>query len=381
MPSTDARSTLKKYPLLGDSDAMQRIQADIDSAARSDAKVLLTGETGVGKEVVARSIHIRSGRNMAPFITINCAGIPDTLLESEFFGHARGSFTGAFRDNPGLLRQAHTGTVFLDEVGEMSLRMQALLLRFLETGEIQTVGAPAMQSHIDVRVVTATNRNLLESASAREFREDLYYRLNVYEIRIPPLRERQSDIPILLDHYLRVFAEQHQRPMLGLSRAALDRLAAYPWPGNIRELRNVIERLVLRVNNPLVEPEDLSAEIAGYTPPGRAEEPGSVRSAVSHQARVDGILERIFMHKESFWTTAYPAFMSRDITRDDMRHIVRTGLEQTHGSYRLLLGLFNMAADDYKRFLGFLKQHDCHLPFQRFRALRVTRDGSRSATA
>jgi transcriptional regulator with PAS, ATPase and Fis domain len=378
MPPTDARSTLKKYPLLGDSDVMQRIQADIDSAARSDAKVLLTGETGVGKEVVARSIHIRSGRHMAPFITINCAGIPDTLLESEFFGHARGSFTGAFRDNPGLLRQAHTGTVFLDEVGEMSLRMQALLLRFLETGEIQTVGAPAMQSHIDVRVVTATNRNLLESASAREFREDLYYRLNVYEIRIPPLRERQSDIPILLDHYLRIFAEQHQRPMLGLSRAALDRLTAYPWPGNIRELRNVIERLVLRVNNPLVEPEDLSAEIASYTPPGRAEEPGSVRAAISHQARVDGILERIFMHKESFWTTAYPAFMSRDITRDDMRHVVRTGLEQTHGSYRLLLGLFNMAADDYKRFLGFLKQHDCHLPFQRFRALRVTRDGSRS---
>jgi transcriptional regulator with PAS, ATPase and Fis domain len=381
MPSTDARATHKKFPLLGDSDVMRRIQADIDSAARSDAKVLLTGETGVGKEVVARSIHTRSARHMAPFITINCAGIPDTLLESEFFGHARGSFTGAFRDNPGLLRQAHTGTVFLDEVGEMSLRMQALLLRFLETGEIQTVGAPAMQSHIDVRVVTATNRNLLESASAREFREDLYYRLNVYEIRIPPLRERQSDIPILLDHYLRVFGEQHQRPILGLSRAALDLLTAYPWPGNIRELRNVIERLVLRVNSPIVEPEDLSAEIASYVPPGKPEEPGTVRAGVSHQARVDGILERILMHKESFWTTAYPAFMSRDITRDDMRHIVRTGLEQTHGSYRLLLGLFNMAADDYKRFLGFLKQHDCHLPFQRFRALRVSRDGSRSAIA
>ncbi len=381
MPPTDARATIKKYPLLGDSDVMQRIQADIDSAARSDAKVLLTGETGVGKEVVARSIHMRSGRHLAPFITINCAGIPDTLLESEFFGHARGSFTGAFRDNPGLLRQAHAGTVFLDEVGEMSLRMQALLLRFLETGEIQTVGAPAMQSHIDVRVVTATNRNLLESASAKEFREDLYYRLNVYEIRIPPLRERQSDIPLLLDHYLRVFAEQHQRPMLGVSRAALDLLTAYPWPGNIRELRNVIERLVLRVNNPLVEPEDLSAEIASYTPPARQEESGSQRASVSHQARVDGILERILVHKESFWTTAYPAFMSRDITRDDMRHIVRTGLEQTHGSYRLLLGLFNMAADDYKRFLGFLKQHDCHLPFQRFRALRVARDGARSAIA
>src|SRR5947207_15803092 len=128
----DSRAPNKKCPLLGTSDAMQPIHADIDSAARSDAKVLLTGETGVRKEVVARSIHARSGRNTAPFITINCAGIPDTLLESEFFGHARGSFTGAFRDNPGLLRQAHTGTVFLDEVGEMSLRMQALLLRFLE---------------------------------------------------------------------------------------------------------------------------------------------------------------------------------------------------------------------------------------------------------
>ena len=381
MAPIDSRAPNKKYPLLGASDVMQRIQADIDSAARSDAKVLLTGETGVGKEVVARSIHTRSARNTAPFITINCAGIPDTLLESEFFGHARGSFTGAFRDNPGLLRQGHTGTVFLDEVGEMSLRMQALLLRFLETGEIQTVGSPAMQSHIDVRVVTATNRNLLESASAREYREDLYYRLNVYEIRIPPLRERQVDIPLLLDHYLRIFADQHQRPMLGLSRVALDLLIAYPWPGNVRELRNVIERLVLRVNNPIVEPEDLSAEIASYSPPARQEEAGSHRASVSHQARVDGILERLLMHKESFWTTAYPAFMSRDITRDDMRHIVRTGLEQTHGSYRLLLGLFNMAADDYKRFLGFLKQHDCHLPFQRFRALRVTGAGSRAAIA
>ena len=136
-----------------------------------------------------------------------------------------------------------------------------------------------MQSHIDVRVVTATNRNLLESASAREFREDLYYRLNVYEIRIPPLRERQSDIPILLDHYLQIFADSHQRPVLGLSRAALDLLTVYPWPGNVRELRNVIERLVLRVNNPIVEPEDLSAEIAAYTAPARQEEAGSLLRA------------------------------------------------------------------------------------------------------
>src|SRR5204863_9307832 len=156
MAPIDSRAPNRKYPLLGTSDVMQRIQADIDSAARSDAKVLLTGETGVGKEVVARSIHTRSARNTAPFITINCAGVPDTLLESEFFGHARGSFTGAFRDNPGLLRQAHGGSVFLDEVGEMSLRMQGLLLRFLESGEVQTVGGTS-RDVVDVRVIAATH--------------------------------------------------------------------------------------------------------------------------------------------------------------------------------------------------------------------------------
>jgi transcriptional regulator with GAF, ATPase, and Fis domain len=173
--------------------------------------------------------------------------VPDSLLESEFFGHARGSFTGAYRDNPGLLRQAHGGTVFLDEVGEMSLRMQALLLRFLETGEIQTVGASAAHAPIDVRVITATNRNLLEASLAREFREDLYYRLNVFQIKIPPLRDRAADIPLLVDHYLQHFAEQHKQTRLVVSVAALERLVAYGWPGNIRELRNVVERLVLRV--------------------------------------------------------------------------------------------------------------------------------------
>jgi transcriptional regulator with PAS, ATPase and Fis domain len=358
---------------------MQSIQADIDSAARTDAKVLLTGETGVGKEVVARTIHQRSDRSGTPFITINCAGVPDSLLESEFFGHARGSFTGAFRDSPGLLRQAHGGTVFLDEVGEMSLRMQALLLRFLETGEIQTVGGgSAAQTHVNVRVITATNRDLLECAAAREFREDLYYRLNVFQIHIAPLRDRATDVEVLVDHYMRIFAEQHKRAPLVIPRKTLDLLTAYPWPGNIRELRNVIERLVLRVSTSTVDPSALPAEITSYLPAKHQDGSGQM-TAVSHNARIDNILERLRAHKESFWTTAYSAFMARDITRDDMRFIVRTGLEETHGSYRLLLQLFNMTAEDYKRFLGFLKQHDCHVPFQSFRAMRVTSrdDGKR----
>jgi DNA-binding NtrC family response regulator len=348
---------------------MQSVQLDIASAARSEAMVLVTGETGVGKELVARAIHQHSARQPGPFVTINCAGVPDSLLESEFFGHTRGSFTGAVRDNAGLLRQADGGTVFLDEVGEMSLRLQALLLRFLETGEIQTVGAAGPQTHVNVRVVTATNRDLREAAAARTFREDLYYRLNVFEIRIPPLRERQADIPLLLDYYLQLFAEQHRRGPLTLAPATLDLLCSYAWPGNIRELRNVAERLVLRATGSVVAPDAVPPDVRAARP--HAGPAAAARPEGSHQAQVDALLARLLTDHESFWTTVYPAFMARDLTRTDLRHIIRTGLEQTHGSYRLLIGLFNMASDDYKRFLGFLKQHDCHLPFQRFRVIRL----------
>ena len=372
------KTTRTQFALLGTSAAMQSVQVDIASAAQSDAKVLVTGETGVGKELVARAIHQRGARQTAPFVTINCAGVPDSLLESELFGHTRGSFTGAVRDHAGLLRQADSGTVFLDEVGEMSLRMQALLLRFLETGEIQTVGAAATHTHINVRVVTATNRDLREAAAAREFRGDLYYRLNVFEICIPPLRDRQDDIPLLLDYYLQVFAEQHRRPRQTVAPGALDLFCRYAWPGNIRELRNVVERLVLRIAGPVIEPDAVPRDLLAARP--QAPPAASAHSAHgSHQARVDAILDRLLAHHESFWTSAYPAFMARDITRHDLRHLIHTGLEHTHGSYRLLVGLFNMTTDDYKRFLGFLKQHDCHLPFQRFRTISRRSPGATPA--
>jgi transcriptional regulator with PAS, ATPase and Fis domain len=362
-----ASPTLRPVMLFGSSPVMRALQIEIESAARSAAKVLLTGATGAGKEVVARTIHQRSRRVAAPFVTINCAGVPDTLLESEFFGHVRGSFTGAFRDNPGLLRQADRGTVFLDEIGEMSLRMQALLLRFLETGEIQTVGAALTHTRVDVRIIAATNRNLLEAVAAREFREDLYYRLNVLHLTVPQLRERRADIPELIAHYLRHFAEQHQMDVPTLSDRARDLLVEYPWPGNVRELKNVVERLVLAWHVGPIEPASLPAEIVAAATGAR---PGSSRPTAGHRARIERMLTRVLVQKESFWAAVYPAFMGREITRDDLRSMVRTGLEQTQGSYRLLLALFNMPPQDYKRFLGFLRQHDCHLPFQRFRMLK-----------
>ena len=346
---------------------MNALRADVAMAARSSAKVLVTGETGTGKEVVSRLIHASGPDRSQPFVTINCAGVPDTLLESEFFGHVRGSFTGAFRDNPGLLRQAAGGTVFLDEVGEMSLRMQALFLRFLETGEIQSVGGGA-STRINVRVITATNRNLIEAVEAQQFREDLYYRLNVLHLHIAPLRERASDIVALLNNFSRILTQQHDRPRLEFSPAAIDLLVRYAWPGNVRELRNVVERLVARVTAPVIEPVHLPREITAATETGR----GATAVALSDRTRVQTLLDRLVVDRESFWTSVYPAFMSRDITRNDLRHIIVAGLEQTHGSYRLLTSLFNMANDDYKRFLGFLNQHECHVPFRPFRMARAT---------
>ncbi|MGE0702992.1 MAG: sigma-54 interaction domain-containing protein, partial [Vicinamibacterales bacterium] len=250
--------------LIGRSEAIRTIEADIECAARSDAKVLITGETGVGKEVVARLIHKRSHRN-GPMVAVNCAGLPDSLLESELFGHARGSFTGAYRDKPGLLEMAPHGTVFLDEVGEMSLRMQAVLLRFLETGEIHRVGSDRPVTRINLRLVTATNSNLQEQVSSGAFRTDLYYRLNVVRLNIPPLRERAEDVPLLIDHYLEVYAAQHKARRPEVSPAAMERLVAHNWPGNIRELRNIAERLVLKAAGRTIVEADFAADLAWST--------------------------------------------------------------------------------------------------------------------
>src|SRR5512145_2156202 len=199
--------------LVGVSAAIRDVEDEINHAARCDAKVLITGESGVGKEIVARLIHERSSRGGGPLVTINCAGFPDSLLESEMFGHVKGSFTDAHRDKRGWLEMAHGGTIFMDEVGEMSLRMQALLLRFLETGEIQRVGADRRLPTLNVRVITATHRRLLDHVADKTFREDLYYRLNVVHIEVPPLRERREDVVVLMNHFLHMFCDSYQLPV------------------------------------------------------------------------------------------------------------------------------------------------------------------------
>jgi transcriptional regulator with PAS, ATPase and Fis domain len=207
--------------LIGQSSAIRELREELQYAARSDAKILITGESGVGKEVLARLIHRHSNRSRAQLVTINCAGLPDSLLESELFGHVRGSFTGAYRDKPGLLETANSGTIFMDEVGEMSLRMQALLLRFMESGEIQRVGAERAQARVDVRVIAATNRNLTDRIATKDFREDLYYRLNVIHLTMPPLRERREDVPELLEFFVAHYSRRHTLPVPNLTPEAL----------------------------------------------------------------------------------------------------------------------------------------------------------------
>jgi transcriptional regulator with PAS, ATPase and Fis domain len=363
---------------------MKQIQEDLRQAARSEAKILLTGESGVGKEVIARLVHEYSPRRGRPFLAINCAGVPDTLLESELFGHVRGSFTGAYRDKPGLLEQAHSGTIFLDEVGEMSLRMQALLLRFLEDGDIHRVGSERRSGTINVRVVTATNRVLLDRIAAGSFREDLYYRINVIHVVVPPLRDRREDIVPLLRHFLEGFCEKYRTEVPDVAPEVIEKMMAYDWPGNVRELKNVVERLVVRTRGGRVELHELPVAMMAHGTTMLAAAPlperGTDASAPPQLARQTPaqLFERIVNRRESFWSVVYGPFMSRDLTRDDVRAIVSAGLQHTRGNYKMLLDLFNMEPTDYKRFLNFLRKHDCHMPFQKFRMSDAIRPEAQS---
>jgi DNA-binding NtrC family response regulator len=240
---------------------MARLRQEIATAARSSAKVVITGESGVGKELAARAIHSASTRRSRPLRAVNCAGVPDALLESELFGHLRGSFTGAVRDHQGLFESAHRGTVVLDEIGDSSARMQGLLLRFLQFGELQRIGDTGTRQ-VDVRIVATTRRDLRELIAEGEFRIDLYYRLHVVGIRIPPLRERVDDIPALLDDFMRRFSLQYRLPRPSISADTMAWLTSYSWPGNVRELRNIAERFVIRKDAGGLDPAWLGATLS-----------------------------------------------------------------------------------------------------------------------
>ena len=349
--------------LLGRSAVAAALDADITAAARSDAKVLITGESGVGKEVAARLIHERSARRQQPMVALNCAGVPDTLLESELFGHVRGSFTGAYRDKPGIFEAANGGTVFLDEIGEMSLRMQATLLRFLESGELQRVGADRPVGRLNLRVICATNRELQQRIASGDFREDLYYRLNVVSLRVPPLRDRPEDLPEFIDHFLRHFAARHRLPTPQLSRDARAHLLSYRWPGNIRELKNVIERVVVRAHQGEVTVADLPPEVARQPILLQPAPPASV--AEPREALADALARELFATltegRATFWQAVYEPFMSRDLTRDTVRRLVGLGLEHAAGHETGIVQLFQIGRSEQKRFFTFLRKHDCHV--------------------
>ena len=354
MKSSPGGITAPVSPIVGSSPQITEILRLAHRAAQGDAKVLITGESGVGKDLIAREIHAHSLRARGPFVAVNCAGLTETLLESELFGHVKGSFTGAYRDKLGKLELANGGTLFLDEVGEMSLRMQALLLRFLEQGELQRVGAHDRARVVDVRVVAATNRNLAERVAAGEFREDLLYRLRVIHIHVPALRERRADIRPLVEHFASV-----RRSPARFRDDAMALLERYRWPGNVRELQNVVEQAMWHCSGSEIVPEDLPTMV-------RASEP-LVQTRERRRQTADDLYEALVNGGYSFWAHIHPLFLARDITRHDIRELVRRGLRTTRGSYRGLLNLFGMEPTDYQRFHNFLAAHECKVDYREFR--------------
>ena len=259
----------QKYEIVGRSYAIRALIETIDRVAGTDARVLVTGENGTGKELVARALHRQSRRAAGPFVEVNCAAIPSELIESELFGHMKGSFTGAIQDRAGKFEQADGGTLFLDEVGDMSLAAQAKVLRVLQEGEVTRIGG-AKPRKVAVRVLAATNMRLEDEITAGRFREDLYYRLNVVPMVVPPLRERRDDIPLLIQHFLDHFAHQGGMQPRAMERVAADRLGALDWPGNVRELRNTIERLLILSHGAQIAVADVERLVGARASEGAA---------------------------------------------------------------------------------------------------------------
>ena len=342
--------------LISTSSVMQQLRNTALRVAAGSAKVLITGESGVGKDLLARFVHAKSPRASRAFVAVNCGAMSDTLLESELFGHVRGSFTGAIRDKIGKLELANHGTIFLDEVAEMSLRMQVMLLRFLENGEIQRVGADGIATRVDVRVIAATNQDLPALVVSGRFREDLLYRLKVAHLHVPPLRERKEEIRPLVSYTI-LSAGLNVR----FTDEAMTALEGYRWPGNVRELQNVVESLIWTTGGETIDIDQL---------PPAIRMPESGRAMPSRERRrqlADELFTNLVNGTFSFWDHVHTLFLNRDITRQDLRELVKRGLAATSGNYRALLKLFGMEETDYKRFLNFLATHECNVDYRMFR--------------
>ena len=311
------------HQLLGKSPAMRQIFQIIDRVKNVDATVLITGESGTGKELVARAIHFRGTRHQAPFITVNCGAIPETLIESELFGYSRGAFTGATRNHAGRFEQAQLGTIFLDEIGVMPPQLQIKLLRVLQEKKINRLGSN-QDLELDVRIMAATNEQLEQKVREGKFRLDLFHRLNIFSIHLPPLRERISDIPLLTSHFIRKFSERYQRQNVRLSPAALRKLERYSFPGNVRELENILEKTVLLSDSP-----QISAESLMFDESQPVSQTGTSTSSTLPQMERDMIIEALRSSRGSITVAAQ-----------------KLGISYKTLQYRL--GKFGLNKNDYK---------------------------------
>jgi transcriptional regulator with PAS, ATPase and Fis domain len=335
----------KPTVLVGRHERLRTALERVVRVAVSDAAVLLTGETGTGKELFARAIYLFSNRARGPFLGVNCAQYRDgQLIASELFGHRRGSFTGAVADHRGVFEVAHKGTVFLDEVGELSLPAQAMLLRTLSESEVIPVGGTTVVP-VDVRVVAATSRDLREMVQAGTFRADLYYRLRYLHVAVPPVRERGDDWELIASYYLsRLATSAGMRK--GLSADARAMLGEHQWPGNVREVRSVIDTGFYMSEGDVIRPTDLAEALETAT---RREQLGRIPIVR------DDAIERMAEGRADFWSAVHEPYMDRELNRAEVRDIVLRGLERTRGSYKALLGVFGIAPTDYLKFMDFLR--------------------------
>ena len=305
--------------LVGEGPAIQQLRKQIEVAAPTNGRVLIVGANGTGKELVARGVHARSRRAAGPFVEMNCAAIPEELIESELFGHERGAFTGAVGHRAGKFRAADGGTLFLDEVGDMTLRTQAKMLRVLEEQVVEPLGGDA-GTRVDVRVIAATNKDLAAEMENGSFRDDLFFRLDVIRIAVPPLAERREDIPLLASHFMRTFAREHGHRVKTLDASALTVLHAHHWPGNVRELRNVIERLAIMVSGDVITARDLGSLVGPHAPGGPAA-PGDLRPLLEARKRFerDYIVHALAAHEGNVSRTAEALRVERSNLHRKMR--------------------------------------------------------------
>lgn len=308
---------LKKWNLIGESKEIKYLRSQVDRAAKSNSRVLITGESGSGKELVARLLHSLSNRASKPFIEVNCAAIPQELIESELFGHEKGSFTGAFERKKGKFELADGGTLFLDEIGDMSLQTQAKVLRIIETQEFQRVGGNS-NIKVDVRIIAATNKDLQREVSKGNFREDLFFRLNVIPLSVPPLRDRKEDIPLLIEYFVRTISEEHGQRPKRITPEAISILQNYDWPGNVRELKNTIERLLIMTPSEIITDKDININLGSV-----AEMTNYFRYRTLKEAR--DAFERDFIRsklQENNWNISKTA-EQLDIERSNLHRKIR----------------------------------------------------------